>query len=203
MLTNFDLNLIKSKTKIFFDNLLGIDEYDFEAIWEKTTPFQYTKGESVYNVQEITGKVLINLGGLARIFCLLPNKEDNTLWISLPSTFLHDVYQAFQHNDSVLFQALTSGYGVSCDNQELEDALGNPSLIAKYHQASRAFTNSLMANRIELLLIRNATERYQQYCEQYDDELRKKIPLQNVASYLGIQPETLSRIRKQLGKSGA
>lgn len=202
MLTNFDLNLTKSKTKNFFDNLLGVDTYDFEAIWGKTTPFQYIKGESVYPVHDLSDKVLINLEGLARIFYVLPNKEDNTLWISIPSSFLHDVYKAFQHNEGVHFQALTSGYGVSLTVADLEAALGDAGLVSKYHSNSREFTNAQMASRIELLLIRNATERYQQYCDQYDAELRKKIPLQNVASYLGIQPETLSRIRKQLGKSG-
>ena len=50
-------------------------------------------------------------------------------------------------------------------------------------------------NREKSLLINNATERYRIFREQYKD-IENRLSLNQIARYLGIQPESLSRIRK-------
>lgn len=45
-----------------------------------------------------------------------------------------------------------------------------------------------------------ATERYQQILEN-DNELLQRVPLNYLASYLQITPETLSRIRKKISRT--
>ena len=47
------------------------------------------------------------------------------------------------------------------------------------------------------LLTMSATERYTELLKR-SPQLFQQIPLKYIASYLGIQPESLSRIRKQL-----
>jgi CRP-like cAMP-binding protein len=42
----------------------------------------------------------------------------------------------------------------------------------------------------------NATERYQRFCKEYPEVIRKS-PLRHIASYLGIDIATLSRIRRK------
>lgn len=66
------------------------------------------------------------------------------------------------------------------------------------------FNNKLLHNhirqlqkRINLLLSANAEERYLQFTEMYPDILLR-VPQIMVASYLGITPESLSRVRKEL-----
>lgn len=50
-------------------------------------------------------------------------------------------------------------------------------------------------SREKSLLINNASERYKIFREQYKD-IENRLPLNQIARYLGIQPESLSRIRK-------
>ena len=45
-----------------------------------------------------------------------------------------------------------------------------------------------------------ATERYQQLLEQ-DGDLLQRVPLNHLATYLQVAPETLSRIRKKLSRN--
>ncbi|TCJ18847.1 Crp/Fnr family transcriptional regulator [Flaviaesturariibacter flavus] len=49
---------------------------------------------------------------------------------------------------------------------------------------------------------RTAAERYRQLLEQ-EPHLLVRVPLQYIAAYLGISPETLSRVRAALNKPGS
>jgi len=47
------------------------------------------------------------------------------------------------------------------------------------------------------LLVNNATERYLLFQKQYES-IESRLTLNQIALYLGIQPESLSRLRKDL-----
>lgn len=51
-------------------------------------------------------------------------------------------------------------------------------------------------NRISSFISHNAEEKYQKFLENYP-QLLSRVPQGMIASYLGITPETLSRVRKQ------
>jgi CRP-like cAMP-binding protein len=53
-----------------------------------------------------------------------------------------------------------------------------------------------LRNRILLLLSASAEDRYMDFIKTYPN-LVQRIPLKMIASYLGIAPESLSRIRKE------
>lgn len=56
-----------------------------------------------------------------------------------------------------------------------------------------------LQNRINMLLGATAEERYLQFIKMYPDILLR-VPQWMIASYLGITPESLSRVRKELTK---
>jgi CRP-like cAMP-binding protein len=53
------------------------------------------------------------------------------------------------------------------------------------------------ANRINLLLMTDGLMRYQKFLEK-EPEVTQRVPQYMIASYLGMSPETLSRIRKRM-----
>lgn len=61
--------------------------------------------------------------------------------------------------------------------------------------AENEFINTECHNRFMSDL--SATERYQQILEN-DNDLLQRVPLNNLATYLQVAPETLSRIRKKI-----
>lgn len=56
-----------------------------------------------------------------------------------------------------------------------------------------------LQNRINSLLAETAEERYLEFIKMYPD-LLLRVPQWMIASYLGITPESLSRVRKELAK---
>ena len=54
-----------------------------------------------------------------------------------------------------------------------------------------------MQNRIIMLMSSNAKERYEHFIKTYPNIIQR-VPLKMVASYLGITPEALSRVRHEL-----
>lgn len=54
-----------------------------------------------------------------------------------------------------------------------------------------------LEDRSRELLLLSAEERYLFFCREYPS-LQKRVPLKYIASYIGIQPGSMSRIRKKL-----
>lgn len=57
-----------------------------------------------------------------------------------------------------------------------------------------------LEKRVRSMLVMNAEERYQSFCKEYET-IKNRIPLKYVASYIGIDPASLSRIRNKIGKN--
>lgn len=55
----------------------------------------------------------------------------------------------------------------------------------------------VMQNRIVMLMSSTAKERYEHFVQTYPDIIQR-VPQKMIASYLGITPEALSRVRKAL-----
>lgn len=52
----------------------------------------------------------------------------------------------------------------------------------------------VLQNRVIMLMSASAIERYEHFCETYPDILQR-VPQKMVASYLGITPEALSKVK--------
>jgi len=76
-------------------------------------------------------------------------------------------------------------------------------LYERVPKMERYFRNLLQnafiasTTRVSSILVKSATERYRDFLEQYPD-IKQRIPDHYIASYLGITPQSLSRIRTQL-----
>lgn len=62
-------------------------------------------------------------------------------------------------------------------------------------KTTRAFVS--LRTRILSTLQKSAKERYLEFCEAYP-KIEKRVPNYHIANYLGLKPESLSRIRKEV-----
>jgi CRP-like cAMP-binding protein len=58
---------------------------------------------------------------------------------------------------------------------------------------------NVLQKRIIMLMSSSAAERYQHFIETYPDIIRR-VPQKMIASYLGITPEALSRVRNEISR---
>jgi CRP/FNR family transcriptional regulator, anaerobic regulatory protein len=134
--------------------------------------------------------------GFLRIFAETDDKEV-TQWISTKGSFSTDLSSfIFETPARWTIQALvdTELYTIT-----KEDYKKIGELIAKWNDLEKLFlvqAITIMEDRIFRHLSMTAEERYLYHFE-YNSELFNQVPLQYIASMLGMTPETFSRIRKK------
>lgn len=137
--------------------------------------------------------------GIIRIYTTVDDKEV-TQWVSTKGYFVTDL-ASFIFNTPARWniQALTDCelYTIS---KEDYDSLGN--ILPEWHKLEKLFIAKcfiILEERVNSHLFMTAEERYNKLFE-LQPELFNQVPLQYLASMLGMTPETLSRLRKkQLG----
>lgn len=94
--------------------------------------------------------------------------------------------------DSVVHVIDIETFGFAAINNDNKDAL---------EEALSKFQNRIYAlqKRVIQLLAYPAERRYEEFIKTYPN-LANRIPLKMISSYLGITPESLSRVRKELQK---
>jgi CRP-like cAMP-binding protein len=135
--------------------------------------------------------------GILRVYVNLPER-DVTQWIGTAGFFVTDV-QGFMFRNPSRFnmQALTE---MRLFSITYEGYLTMGKLVPKWHEFEKMFMGKcfvMLENRIFDFISMTAEERYQQLFDQ-NRELFNQVPLQYLASMLGMTPETFSRIRRKL-----
>ena len=148
------------------------------------------KGEIIQRNGELNTKVFTIESGLLRSY-------------SIDSKGKEHIYMFASENWII---ADNCDVNVPCDL--FIDAIENSKIIVfeKDVKKKNANANALikrinvLQKRIIMLMSFSAAERYQHFVENYPDIIQR-VPQKMVASYLGITPEALSRVRKDLSKS--
>lgn len=149
-----------------------------------------------------SGKPCTKLGfiksGLLRIYNQTANKEV-TQWISTPGYFVTDLSSLlFETPARWTIEALTDVELFTISGAQYK-SIGD--VVPNWHELEKLFIAkcfTILEDRVFTHLSMSAEERYSHFFE-FNKELFNQVPLQYIASMLGMTPETFSRIRnKQL-----
>jgi CRP-like cAMP-binding protein len=134
--------------------------------------------------------------GIFRVFVKLPDGEV-TQWVSTRDSFVTEFSAFFYRTPSFRdIQALTDTHLLSIDYEQYQ-ALRKS--LPAWNDFEILFIGKcfvFMESRVFDLISLSAEERYQRLFAQ-NRELLNQVPLQYIASMLGMTPETFSRIRKK------
>ena len=136
--------------------------------------------------------------GLLRYYSIDEKGKEHIIQFAPEGWFVGDRESMFFNRPSQFFiQSLEDSNVVMID----EDLICT---LSKADETFAVFNNNLLHNhirqlqhRINMLLSATAEERYLDFIKTYPDILLR-VPQTMVASYLGITPESLSRVRKEL-----
>jgi CRP-like cAMP-binding protein len=155
------------------------------------------KGSYFLRAGKYCNKLSFIQEGILRVYVNLPDKEV-TQWIGTAGYFMTDLHAFMYRNPSRFnIQALTDTRLFSIDYEEY---LAMGKLVPKWHEVEKLFMGKcfvMLENRVFDLISMSAEERYQKLFDQ-NAELFNQVPLQYLASMLGMTPETFSRIRKRM-----
>ena len=136
--------------------------------------------------------------GCLRQYYLDDNGQEHIIQFAITDWWITDQYSYLTGLPSQYFiDALEDSEVVLIEKSSLEKLYDK---VPKFERFFRiAFQNSYVAlqRRILANISQTAEERYLNFSKNYP-EIEQKVPQHQVASYLGIKPESLSRLRKQL-----
>jgi len=188
-----------SKLLELINQITVLEAKEIELIKSSFKPLQLTKGEFFLEAGKINKHVGFLHKGLVRYF-VYKDEEESTFEFTKEGEFIAD-YQSF-NNKTKSVQNI----------QAIEDC---EILIINYDNVQKIFNSTekgnligrriiehrfdIMVNQLLAIYMQNHEERYQSFINHYSD-LSQRIPQYLIASYVGVKPESLSRIRKRFTK---
>lgn len=178
----------------------GFTVQGFNKIQNLFKPIQIEKGEFFLKQGQYPKQLAFVEKGILREF-LYTNDKEVTKWFSTKGYFAVDL-SGFLHG-----KASKVNYQALCDtsllviSKEDYDKIGKS--VPEWDRLEKLFLTkcfSVLEDRIISHLSMNAEARYKQMFH-FQPELFNQVPLYQLASMLGMSPETLSRIRNKLSNS--
>ena len=170
---------------------------------EALQPFLYTKKVEKKETLLLAGDVCNNIffvrKGAVKQYYITEEKE-----------FIQNFF--FENNmaclfDSFLTQTTSDSYLEALEGSELwvlsyHNFLKIGAAYPEFNQQLALCMSRMNNHRVNLLLLSDAMLRYQKFLDE-EPLIQQRVPQYMIASYLGMTPETLSRIRRKLTKHKA
>lgn len=156
----------------------------------------YEKGAMIQEAGQVADAFFYNIDGFVRLF-YWKNGEERTAYFYPKGTFV-SAYESFvkQEPSRINLQTAEDTQLAIISAQAAQKLLKYSS---KFEVISRVvMEDELIAhqNMIEGLLTLSAEERYQNLIES-NPSLLSRVPQHHIASYIGVKPESFSRIKKR------
>lgn len=180
----------------YIQTYFGVKPDELTKISSFFKPITLNKGDFFLKTGRQSDRLGFVQSGIIREFVIVDDKEI-TKWISTKGYFVVDLSSfVFQQTARWNIQALSDCelYVINKkDYQKIGQEITGWAELEKLFIA-KCFT--VLEDRILQHLSMSAEERYQQLFT-FKKELFNQVPLQYLASMLGMTPETLSRLRKK------
>lgn len=189
-----------SNLKAFLTSNLNSNEDEISSLLENCTTKTFKKDDFLLRENEHCKHTFFVEEGLLRQYSVGSNGKEHTISFAPENWFVTDRESAY-FNQPLFYniQALEESKVVLIDDAFIK-------VLSTKIQSFTSFNNKLLhnhirqlQNRINLLLGASAKERYLQFVAMYPNILLR-VPQIMVASYLGITPESVSRVRKELAR---
>ena len=190
-----DKNYFVEQLKIFAERLhISVGEELLGTIVNKATFRILPKGQIISSIGDDTSEAGLVLSGLSRCYYIDNDGNDITRGFA-PEGFMCMDEGFFGYPERIcMWETLQETTIMFCRTADIkvlikENAAFKDLWICLLEQALR-----YKIYRENGFLVENATERYIHFKKLYPD-LSRKVPQKHIATYLGITPESLSRIR--------
>jgi len=182
-----------------FNQIAKLSEEEELVLREIFRPVSLKKKEYFLRAGVRNNKAAFIRKGLLRYY-VLKNDEESTLEFTGESEFVAD-FPSFAN------QGISDQYIQAIEDCEL--------LVTNYEGIQRIYNElthgnfigrmvmehrfSIMMNQLLSIYMHTPEQRYQHFIDNYED-VAQRIPQYLIASYVGIKPQSLSRIRRKLAE---
>jgi CRP/FNR family transcriptional regulator, anaerobic regulatory protein len=185
----------------YFERLIPLNKEEKELVTQNFHPRLYRKRQYVLQEGNICIQLNFVVRGCLRMYKIDEQGATHILQFAAENYWINDLGSFHSEKASEL--------NIDALDDTMLLQINHSDLISLYKQASKfdrifrvLIENSFVSLQKRLLqnISSTAEERYQSFLETYP-HLANRLPQTQIASFLGITPEFLSRLRNKLSKS--
>lgn len=138
------------------------------------------------------------LKGCLKAYYIDEAGQDHIIQFAIEDWWISDFEAFFNAKPAQLYvECLEETELLSLNKLDLEQLYQTMPKFERFFRLKVTKAFVALRNRVLSGLQNDNKARYEEFCEQYPD-LEKRIPNYNIANYLGMSPESLSRIRNSI-----
>jgi CRP-like cAMP-binding protein len=184
--------------KIYLQEKAGVTEQQFAALSAVVKTKTVAKGTYLLKKGEVCHHAFFIENGLTRSYTIDSGGKEHIIQFAPEFWFISDRSSIYFNEPSEYYiEAIEDSTVILVDQEFIAMASEISASYRMYNE--RTLQNHIrhLQNRINLLLSATAEQRYLAFVKLYPS-LMLRVPQWMIASYLGITPESLSRVRKEL-----
>ena len=159
------------------------------------------KGEIILQDNSSKKVQIFVASGCLRAFHITENGKDHTLQFATKNWWISDYMTLFNGRKALLsIESLSHSKILILEQSKLEELYNKYPEFGFMNRMNLQNRIASLQKRVFGLLTLTAKEKYEQFIKDYE-VFEKVIPNYQIASFLGITPESLSRVRKEISNS--
>jgi CRP-like cAMP-binding protein len=171
---------------------------EIETIKQYFEPVSYSKNTLLEEAGKIPQYLYYIVSGYLRLFYMDESGNEVTTHINCPpgffTSYTHFISQT--HSEDYV-ECITDCSLLRITKENLDRLVTKSQGMKDFSIAVFQQSIAYNENRSKELSVLNAEQRYLKLIENYP-EIIQNVPIQYIASFLGMKPESLSRIRKKI-----
>ncbi|WP_443939226.1 Crp/Fnr family transcriptional regulator [Pedobacter sp. MW01-1-1] len=182
--------------KEYFESIVPVSNEDVEFL-SKMVKRKFPKNSNILKQGNIEGYLSFIEKGSIR-FHILTEEKDNTFAFGLEGSFV-SAYDSFLNQSPCEYSvtSITETILWSIKYADLQDLYNTTAMGDRIGRMASEGLFKTNMKKIISLLNESAEDRYLKLMRE-EPQLLQTIPLKYIASYIGVTPEALSRIRKRI-----
>ncbi len=189
-----------SPFKYYLTQKSGLKPEEFDQLAPAIKTIAVAKGEVLLKPGEVCQHSFFVEKGLLRSYTIDEGGKEHIIQFAPENWFMSDRSSAYFNEASEFYiEAIEDSEVVLINHDFMVKAGGLNTSFREYNEKLLQNHIRHLQKRINLLLGATAEKRYLDFIQLYPD-LLLRVPQWMIASYLGITPESLSRVRKELAR---
>ena len=180
---------------------VALTDVEFERAKAFFVPRKLRKHQYLLQEGDVCRSIAFVTRGCLRIYTVDAKGEEHNIQFAIEDWWASDLHSFLTGRPATSnIEALTPAEVLLLDRQAREELMSSVPRMERFFRLLQEANHVATNQRITETLTTTAAERYLHFTETYP-ALVQRLPLKHIASYLGITPQSLSRIRKDLTRT--